>query len=169
VPLAYIALGSNLGDRLGYMQQALAFLESGFAIEVLRASPVYQNRAIGMGAGADDFLNAVVEIRTSLKPMDVLDACLAAEEKLGRRRSGEGWASRTIDLDLLFYEGICCHHERLTLPHPRIAERDFVAVPMGQLSPDLEIYGRALSAIVDALKVIDLEPTNHNLLNSGKT
>lgn len=155
--LTYIALGSNLGDRFGQMRRALELLEADFEVTVLRASPVYRNRAVGMGADAEDFLNAVAEIDSLLEPLDLLDACLAVEQKLGRTRSGEGWAPRTIDLDLLYVEGVSLTDERLTLPHPRIAERDFVAVPLADLAPELEIEGRSVREIVEALAEKQLE------------
>lgn len=161
MPLAYVALGSNLGDRIGQMRRALDLLERGGRLRVRRTSPVYQNRAVGMGEGADDFLNAVVEVSTELEPLALLDACLEAEQQLGRTRSREGWRPRTIDLDLLFYQGAAIREERLTLPHPRIAERDFVAVPLADLAPDLKISGRSASEIVQDL------PKNELTLYSG--
>ncbi|MGB0408614.1 MAG: 2-amino-4-hydroxy-6-hydroxymethyldihydropteridine diphosphokinase [Opitutales bacterium] len=164
MPLAYIALGSNLGDRLGQMQNALEQLQSRFALRVLRVSPVYENRAVGMGADAGDFLNAVVEISTALQALELLDVCMEVETQLGRTRSDAGWVPRTIDLDLLHYEGVIMQDEKLILPHPRITERDFVAVPLADLAPDLEIYDRAVSAIVKDLPVIELKLVEHKLL-----
>ena len=87
MPLAYIALGSNLGDRMGQMRRALGLLSEGGEVRVLRTSPVYQNRAVGMGAEADDFLNAVAEIDSALDPLGLLDLCLRVERQLGRARS----------------------------------------------------------------------------------
>lgn len=156
MPLAYIALGSNLGDRIGQVRQALELLHIKHGVRVLRASPVYQNRAIGMGDGADDFLNAVVEVSSTLEPLELLDACLEVEEQLGRTRTKAGWAPRTIDLDILFYEGVKLEDERLILPHPRIAERDFVAVPLADLVPDLEFDGSKLRQMVERLPQNDL-------------
>jgi 2-amino-4-hydroxy-6-hydroxymethyldihydropteridine diphosphokinase len=151
VPLVYIALGSNLGDRIGQMRQAVELLQHDGRVCVLRTSPVYQNRAIGMGAAAADFLNAVVEVNSTLEPLELLDACLDVEQQLGRSRSGEGWAPRTIDLDLLIYAGVTVQEARLTLPHPRIAERDFVAVPLADLAPELDISGRSARELAAGL------------------
>ena len=94
VPLAkaYIALGSNLGDRLGQMRQALDLLQSDDFVRVLRTSPVYQNRAVGMG-DAGDFLNSVACVETELSPEALLDVCLSVESQLGRVRS-DVWAPR---------------------------------------------------------------------------
>jgi len=156
VPLAYIALGSNLGDRLGQMREALERLQQDGEVHVLHASSVYQNRAVGMGDEAGDFLNAVAEVSTVLEPLELLELCLSVEQQLGRTRSTEGWASRTIDLDVLFYEGAEIESQRLTLPHPRIKERDFVAVPLAELAPELEIDGRRLSEIAEKLRSDEL-------------
>jgi len=156
VPLAYIALGSNLGDQLGQMREALERLQQDGEVRVLHASSVYQNRAVGMGDEADDFLNAVAEVSTVLEPLELLELCLSVEQQLGRTRSTEGWASRTIDLDVLFYEGAEIESQRLTLPHPRIKERDFVAVPLAELAPELEIDGRRLSEIAEKLRSDEL-------------
>ncbi|PXA04689.1 2-amino-4-hydroxy-6-hydroxymethyldihydropteridine diphosphokinase [Coraliomargarita sinensis] len=164
MPLAYIALGSNLGDRMWQMRRALELLELGDRVHVLRASPVYQNRAVGMGEDADDFLNAVVEVSSTLEPLTLLDTCLEVEEQLGRTRSEEGWAPRTIDLDILFYEGVSFENERLTLPHPRIAERDFVAVPLADLAPHLEINGSMASRIIEGLPQNEMKPYPESIL-----
>jgi len=161
VPLAYLALGSNLGDRLAQMRQALERLQADYPVTVRRSSAVYENRAIGMGP-ADDFLNAVVELETTLAPEALLEACLAVELKLGRERK-ESWAPRTIDLDLIVYEGVSCATSRLTLPHPRLAERDFVAVPLHDLAPDLRVEGRTVSELLADLATGELRATDYDL------
>ncbi|MGC6424525.1 MAG: 2-amino-4-hydroxy-6-hydroxymethyldihydropteridine diphosphokinase [Lentimonas sp.] len=155
MPLAYLALGSNLGDRLGQMRSALNLLEQDYPLRVVGCSVVYQNRAIGMGE-ADDFLNAVVSIKTELDPELLLDACLTVENQLGRLRTGE-WAPRTIDLDVLAYGDIKLETERLQLPHPRIAERDFVAKPLMDIAPNVVVCGKTVAELVAALPAIDLE------------
>ena len=146
------------------MRQALELLQKTGCVSVLRASPVYKNRAVGMAEGADDFLNAVVEVSTDLKPLELLDVCLDVEQQLGRVRSVEGWAPRTIDLDLLYYEGAKMDDARLTLPHPRISERDFVAVPLADLAPNLEIEGRSIQKIVEGLVQNELLQNEQKLI-----
>lgn len=146
---AYIALGSNLGDRLGQMQSALLRLAADDALTVQQVSPVYENRAIGMG-DVDDFLNAIAEVLTSLSPLALLDRCLEVEAQLGRVRTGE-WAPRTIDLDVIAYGEEIIEHERLQVPHLRIAERDFVVHPLNAIAPDLLIRGRRVSELADEL------------------
>lgn len=151
---AYLALGSNVGERLEQMRSALDLLNVE-GVAIIAASPVYQNRAIGMG-DADPFLNAVVEVQTNLEAEALLDVCLAVENKLGRVRTG-GWSPRTIDVDVLIFGETRVETERLQLPHPRIAERDFVLQPLADIAPELLIDGRKVGALLAALPVVELE------------
>ena len=157
---AYIALGSNLGDRIAQMQSALKALAADDRLKVLQISPVYENRAIGMGK-ASDFLNAVVGIETSMEPLALLDHCLEVESQLGRVRTGE-WTPRSIDLDIIAYGDEIIDHERLQVPHPRIAERDFVVYPLSAIAPDLEIQGQSVAHLsaslpMERLKLCELK------------
>lgn len=145
---AYIALGSNLGDRLGQMQKALDRLAEA-SIEVHVVSPVYENRAMGMGE-ADPFLNAVAGVRTSLQPLALLELCLEVESGLGRVRSAH-WAPRRVDLDILAYAELELKTTRLHLPHPRIEERDFVLYPLRAIAPDLQIRGQRVADLAARL------------------
>jgi 2-amino-4-hydroxy-6-hydroxymethyldihydropteridine diphosphokinase len=163
VPLttAYLALGSNVGERLEQMRSALKLLRAE-GVAIVTASPVYQNRAIGMG-DADPFLNAVVEVQTELGPEALLDVCLAVENKLGRVRTG-GWSPRTIDIDVLIFGQTDIDTERLQLPHPRIAERDFVLRPLADIAPELELLGQPAKTLLEALPLVELERVGAALL-----
>jgi 2-amino-4-hydroxy-6-hydroxymethyldihydropteridine diphosphokinase len=152
---AYLALGSNLGDRLSQMRAALELLEAA-GVHIGKVSPVYQNRAIGMG-DAGPFLNAVVEVQTELAAEALLDVCLAVENRLGRVRTG-GWSPRTIDVDILLFGEASVATERLNLPHPRIAERDFVLQPLSDIAPRLEVFGQPVQLLLARLPLIELEP-----------
>jgi 2-amino-4-hydroxy-6-hydroxymethyldihydropteridine diphosphokinase len=99
---------------------------------------------------ADDFLNAIAEVETSMAPLALLDFCLEVESKLGRVRTKE-WAPRTIDLDIIAYGDEVIEHERLQVPHPRIAERDFVVHPLCAIAPNLEIRGQRVTHMAVAL------------------
>ena len=158
---AYLALGSNLGERLEQMRDALELLRAE-GVTIATASPVYQNRAIGMGY-AEPFLNAVVEVQTELEAEALLDVCLSVETRLGRVRTG-GWSPRTIDIDLLLFGESRVDTERLHLPHPRIAERDFVLQPLVDLAPDLELFGQRLAALLEKLPTVELELIHESLL-----
>jgi len=151
---SYLALGSNVGERLEQMRSALKLLGAA-GVTIVTESPVYQNRAIGMGV-ADPFLNAVVEVQTELGPEGLLDVCLAVENKLGRVRTG-GWSPRTIDIDVLTFGQTSIDTERLQLPHPRIAERDFVLQPLADIAPELELFGQPIKALLERLPLVELE------------
>ena len=151
---AYLALGSNVGERLEQMRSTLKLLGAE-GVVIVTASPVYQNRAIGMG-DADPFLNAVVEVQTELGPEALLDVCLAVENKLGRVRTG-GWSPRTIDIDVLIFGQTDIDTERLQLPHPRIAERDFVLRPLADIAPELQLLGQPIKTLLDKLPLVELE------------
>ena len=159
---AYLALGSNLGERLQQMRTALQLLDAAQDLSVLQASSVYQNRAIGMG-DADPFLNAVIRVSTSRSAEALLDLCLLVENQLGRVRTGS-WSPRTIDVDVLIYGEAKIESERLQLPHPRIMERDFVLQPLADIAPDLLIEGCTVRELLDALPVVELELYDGNLL-----
>lgn len=157
---AYLALGSNLGQRLDQMRSALRLLEAG-GVRVRAVSHVYQNRAIGM-VDADPFLNAVVQVETTLEPELLLDLCLKVETQLGRVRTA-GWSPRTIDIDVLIYGEAHVETERLQVPHPRIAERDFVLQPLVDIQPDLKLFGRTVRELLEALPVVELEQVSEVL------
>ena len=142
--IAYIALGSNLGDRADYLERALTALRQCEGIEVMRVSPVYETRPVGGPQAQGDYLNAVAELRTEREAHELLEVLLAIEQKLGRvRQAGAGvspverFGPRTIDLDLLLYGDLVLADERLIVPHPRMHERLFVLQPLAQLAPGL--------------------------------
>ncbi len=151
---AYVALGSNLGDRLAQMQSALERLACE-QLQVQQVSPVFENRAVGMGEDADNFLNAIAEVEVSLSPLELLDRCFAVEVQLGRVRTG-GWTPRTIDLDVIAYGNEVIETERLHVPHPRIAERDFVVHPLNAIAPELMIRGQRVADLAAALPMDEL-------------
>ncbi|NCG08463.1 MAG: 2-amino-4-hydroxy-6-hydroxymethyldihydropteridine diphosphokinase [Verrucomicrobia bacterium] len=152
---AFVAFGSNVGERLETMRTALEMLTKDGQTHCVKTSPVYQNRAVGMGDAAP-FLNAVVEFETALGADALLEICLNVEASLGRER-GSAWKPRTIDLDVLLFGMEQRKEAYLTLPHPRIVERDFVAQPLLDIAPDVEIEGRSIKAIVAALPEFELE------------
>lgn len=135
---AYLALGSNLGDRLGTLQRAVDLLGEREGIEVLRSSRVYETEPVGPPQPA--YLNAVLEIATDLEPRGLLEASLEIEAALGRERS-EPWGPRTLDIDVLTYDELEMHEPDLEIPHPRMHERGFVLVPLGELTADPMLPG----------------------------
>lgn len=135
----YIGLGSNLGDREGYLTQAIARLDEHPEIRVLRCSSIYETKPYGP-VEQGDFLNMVVEIATALSPEALLDALQSIENALHRKRLVR-WGPRTIDLDILLYGDKMIETEKLVVPHPEIAKRLFVLMPLNELAPDLAIPG----------------------------
>ena len=135
--VAYLALGSNLGDRLTNLQQAVDALSDVPRTEILRISPVYQTEAHTLEPGQVEpaYLNAVIEIRTGLSPLELLRATRQIEREGGRERRTR-WASRTLDVDVIAFGNVSLNLPELTIPHPRLAERKFVLRPFSDLSPD---------------------------------
>jgi 2-amino-4-hydroxy-6-hydroxymethyldihydropteridine diphosphokinase len=135
--VAYLALGSNLGDRLGYLRQATQALAQ--VVTVVARSPVFETDAVAPDAQAP-YLNAALRVETTLGPRALLDLALAVEERLGRQRPpGQTWAARTIDIDLLLHGSAVLDQPGLVVPHPRLAERAFVRVPLALVAePGLE-------------------------------
>ena len=130
---AFIGLGSNLGDRLANLKEAVLRLSKTDGVSMTRVSRVYETSPVG--PPQPDFLNAVAEVRTVLSPRDLLAASLRIEEEMGRVRH-ERWGPRVIDLDLLNYGRMEIDERGLTVPHPRMHERAFVLVPLLELEPD---------------------------------
>jgi 2-amino-4-hydroxy-6-hydroxymethyldihydropteridine diphosphokinase len=138
--IAYIALGSNLGDRERHLSSAIAGLRALRGVRDVVASRVYETDPVGPGEQRP-YLNAVARLRTRLTPRALLDALLAIERSEGRERGAVRNAPRTLDLDLLVYGEREIDEPGLVVPHPRIAQRPFVLEPLCELAPDLVIPG----------------------------
>jgi 2-amino-4-hydroxy-6-hydroxymethyldihydropteridine diphosphokinase len=123
---AFVAFGSNLGDRRATLRRARALLGAGNEIEVVKNSRLYESEPVGGPAGQPSYLNAVVEVQTRFTPGQLLRRCLSIEDFFGRRREVR-WGARTLDLDLLSYDAKVVDGPDLTIPHPRIQERSFAA------------------------------------------
>lgn len=132
--IAYVGLGSNEGDRSGYIQSALGAIGLTDGVQLLRVSPIIETPALSLSGSQPDYLNAVAEIQTSLLPMDLLAALHRIETHLGRVRS-EKWAARTIDLDLLLYGDQIINESALCVPHRQLQLRSFVLDGLVQLCP----------------------------------
>jgi 2-amino-4-hydroxy-6-hydroxymethyldihydropteridine diphosphokinase len=138
VTRTFLALGSNLGDREANLRTAVALLGER-DVRVTRSSGVYETEPVG-GPPQPPYLNAVVEAETELEPGDLLRACRAVEDSLGRQR-GERWGPRTIDVDVLTYGREEIDRPGLRVPHPRMHERAFVLVPLLELDADPPLPG----------------------------
>ena len=137
--VTYIGLGSNLGDSKVILTEAVHKLAS---LGDVKISKLYQSPPMGP-QDQPNYLNAVVQLSTNLAPLALLDELQRFEQESGRVRLRQ-WGERTLDLDLLIYAEEKIQHERLTVPHVGVMERDFVLIPLLDLDPDLHIDGIAL-------------------------
>ncbi len=137
---AYLLIGGNLGDRLGFMAAAREKMKQK-GIEILRGSSIYETAAWG-NTNQPSFLNQVLEITTSFSPEDLLTELLSIEQSLGRIRAEKNGA-RTIDIDILYFESEIISKHGISIPHDRISNRRFVLVPLTELIPDF-IYTKKI-------------------------
>ena len=135
---ATLGLGSNVGERLENLRRAVGLLQRAPQIRVIRSSRVYETKPIG--PPQPDYLNAVVQIETTVTPPALLAACRRVEDRMGRVR-GERWGPRVIDVDVLTYAREVVDEPGLLIPHPRMHERAFVMVPLLELDDDPALPG----------------------------
>jgi 2-amino-4-hydroxy-6-hydroxymethyldihydropteridine diphosphokinase len=151
VTVGYLGLGSNIGERRAHLMAAVRALPA-HGVDVLASSSVYDTEPVGEVLEQAEFLNACLQIETSLGPEALLDACKAVEREVGREAGGIRHGPRVIDVDLLLLGEVRYSSERLRLPHAEVGSRRFVIVPLLELDPDLALPGgdrldRALSAL----------------------
>ncbi len=134
--IVYVALGSNLGDRGGYINKALAYIEAANGIEMAKLSSIVETEPLG-GPEQGAYYNAITELRCELTPWELLDFLLETESRLNRIREKTN-GPRTIDLDILLFgdEIIDQGEEQLVVPHPRMCERKFILELMAEIAPD---------------------------------
>jgi len=151
--IAYIAFGSNLGDRNKNIEKAVEYLKELEGISVRRVSAVYETEPVG-GPRQEKFLNGVIEVETSLLPDELLDRLKGIESRLGRVKTEDN-APRPIDLDIIFYQDIVIDGGRIKIPHPRMHERAFVLRGLSEIAPEFlhprlnktvkQLYGELLA------------------------
>ena len=148
---AYVALGSNRGDRDEHLAFAVRALDELPNTRVVECSPVYETEPVGPGEQGP-YLNAVVSLETSLPPRRLLEGMLAMEVRAGRDRSAEiqRWGPRALDLDLLLFDDDELDEPDFVVPHPRLAERSFVLAPLADLAPDL-VHPQRGSSVAELL------------------
>ena len=129
---AFLGLGSNLGDRVRYLRDAVETLR---AVGLVGVSPVYETAPVG-GPDQGPYLNLVVELRTDRTPRDLLGVCRRLEAAAERVRD-ERWGPRTLDVDVLWVDGVTVDDPDLVVPHPRMWDRRFVVAPLHDLAPDV--------------------------------
>ena len=153
--IAYLSLGSNKGERIGFVQQATSLLNATDGISLIRTSAFYESEPWGMESETW-FVNAVVEVKTTLSPQSLLAECQRIESQLGRKRTeGEkGYQDRTIDIDILFYNKEIINDENLVIPHKFLHLRAFTLVPLLELIPNFEhpILHKTITQLHDDLE-----------------
>ena len=134
---AVLALGSNLGESESTIERAVVDLREA-GVRILRVSPLYRTAPVGGPEGQPDYVNAVIEVSTELSPYELLKLCNAVEAAHHRERLVR-WGPRTLDIDVIDYDGVISEDPVLTLPHPRAQERAFVLVPWAQMDPQARL------------------------------
>lgn len=131
--IAYIGLGSNLGDKKKNLKDAIEEIKESKFNKITKTSEIYETKPVGY-TDQDNFLNCAIEIKTLLTPIELIQFLLEAEKKLKRERIVR-WGPRTIDLDVLLYDNIITSVEEIVIPHPRMHERLFVLEPLSKIAP----------------------------------
>lgn len=142
-----LSLGSNIEDRRLYLQQAIFQLQTQAEIQIEKISAFYETEPFGVKDQAA-FLNAALCLKTSLSPDALLKICQAVENMLGRKRDVH-WGPRTMDIDILYYDGVTMNTDSLVLPHPYLARRRFVLVPLLEVWTGVLLTGKTVQQLLD--------------------
>ncbi len=143
----YLSLGTNMGDRLENLREALFLVDEGVRVDIV--SSVYETEPWGF-EDQDRFLNIALSGETDLSPVELLDFTQSIERAMKRVKTVR-YGPRVIDVDILLYEGVAMDTERLTIPHPRMSERAFVLVPLREIAMDDVIPGESISGLLDKI------------------
>lgn len=150
----YLGLGGNVGDVQTVLMEALSKLNENHKVRVVQVSGLYKTPPWG-DENQNWFLNACALIETGLKPIELLDFVKMLEVDFKREKTRK-WGPRTLDIDLLHYEGVALNSEKLTIPHPRIGERAFVLKPLNDIAPELIIGGVKVSELLNNVDSNDI-------------
>ena len=150
--MIYIALGANIGDRAGQLSAAIDEMER-TGLHVTKQSSVYETAPVGY-TEQPSFFNMVVEVESRQSSDELLNTLQQIEQRLGRERLFKN-GPRTIDLDILFYNGEDIQSEHLTVPHPRMQERAFVLAPLAEIAPELVVRGQTVASWLEGLPMTD--------------
>ena len=153
--IAYLSLGSNLGGRVGYIQQAVSLLSASPDINIVATSSFYETEPWQMHS-ENWFVNAVIQISTTLTPEELLKECKNVESLLGRKKEDDekGYADRTIDIDIIFYDNLLINTPELTIPHRFFHKRVFMLVPMLEIAQDFvhPLFNKTVEKLYDEIE-----------------
>lgn len=152
--IVYLSLGSNIGDRVGYIQQATSLLSANPDINIVATSSFYESEPWKMNS-QNWFVNAIIQITTTLTPEDLLNECQRIESQLGRPLNrGLEYLDRTIDIDIIFYDNLIINNTRLTIPHKHFHKRAFVLVPMLEIAEDYvhPFFGKTVESLYEEIE-----------------
>ena len=148
---AYLGLGSNQGDRVAMLREALTRLEASKRVRVRKQSSLYETAPVGI-TEQPWFLNLVAKVDTDLLPLQLLDLVLTVERALGRVRT-QRWGPRTIDIDILLYADLAMSTPTLVIPHPEMTRRRFVLEPLVEIGPDVRLPGgQRVASFLDGVR-----------------
>ncbi|MCI0472233.1 MAG: 2-amino-4-hydroxy-6-hydroxymethyldihydropteridine diphosphokinase [Ignavibacteria bacterium] len=152
--VVFLGLGSNTGDRSGYLDSALSKLEAGRKVIIQKRSGVYETEPWGI-RNQNRFLNMVVKAESLLDPEELYDYIKETESETGRKKR-ERWHEREIDIDILFCGNKVFSNEKITIPHREIQNRKFVLIPMNEIEPDFEhpVFHKSISELLKETKDI---------------
>lgn len=155
---AYVGLGANLGEPQAQIENAFTQLDELPQTSLTARSSLFRSAPLGE-PGQADYCNAVAELRTRLPARALLESLLAIEQTMGRQRNGRRWGPRIIDLDLLVYGDAVISEPGMTVPHPELARRKFVLIPLAEIAPRLDIPGLGqAAALADSLGKAGIGP-----------
>ncbi|MBU2925072.1 2-amino-4-hydroxy-6-hydroxymethyldihydropteridine diphosphokinase [Colwellia sp. 4_MG-2023] len=151
--IAYIGLGSNLSEPIEQVKNAIKAIRKITQSSILSVSSLYLSKPMGP-QDQDNYINAVLSLETSLSPIELLDALQAIENEFGRVRKENRWGARILDLDILLFGNQVINSERLVIPHYGMTEREFVLIPLAEISPLLQLpNGQNISSLSQNISV----------------
>lgn len=168
VDKVFLSLGSNKGDRLSYLRNAVQRIAADESNKVLAVSPVYETLPYGIKE-QDNFLNAVIEIDTGYGVVHLFNYLKNIETEIGRTKNEIKWGPREIDIDIVFFNALIYETDELTVPHPEVMKRDFILIPLLDIAGDY-FYPGTKSKIkltdVSKLETYIIEKTNYKLIDN---
>lgn len=160
--IAYIGLGSNLSEPIKQIQAAIDEIKKIVQSNVISVSSLYLSKPMGP-QDQDDYINAVLALETTLSPLELLDALQSIENKAGRVRKENRWGARILDLDIILFGNEIISIERLTVPHYGMKSREFVLVPLAEISADL-IIPSSINSERQSVKVLSQKIANNAMI-----